>query len=665
MKSVKNKCLAMAFLCSSIFGFAQTTLVSGDIAVIGFNYDDPDQIVFVPLVDLAQGTQVSFTDNGWNGTALTTNEGTYVWTAATAIAKGTTVSINPTGIAFSTSGDQIFVYQGASTSPNFIFGLSTKSWVTGSISASTSRKPATLTTGTNAIAFSTERDNGYFNQVSVTGTKAQALALIANTSKWTRGDSRYSTFPNWVFSISGGVVSNPEPTTHATNIIFSNYTTYSGTVSFTAAASYSGNYLVVRSESSLSAAPIDGVAYAIGDAIGNGKVISNSTALSIAQMGLRANKTYYYTIYTYLGTSTTTNYLQNGAPMASVSTPSNMIGSYYSSIDTSAITFISDLQNVIRNPYVKVSYDQYDETMVTQFEFRDTTGGQKVQECAYSGQRYLYTPPFVWYTASPFSREHTWCVSWMPSGGGTGLNEYADQHHLFTVNQNSANGVRSNHPLGEVATATSTYLLGQYGQDSNGNTVYEPMDAQKGDAARALLYMALRYDGINGYEWNFDALNQLILPSLSEDPQDLSTLIAWHNADAPDNYEISRNDYIQSIQQNRNPFVDHPEWVNLIDFNTLTKVTNAPKSKIESNVGFEVSVFPNPASENAVIRIAGNTESGIVRVYDISGRVVYSASVMGGGSSLITIDQSALTAGSYIISVQIGYENRTLKFVKQ
>ncbi len=667
MNLVKTACLALAFLAISVTSFSQTTLVAGDIAVIGFNYDDPDQIVFVPLVDLAQGTQVSFTDNGWNGTALTTSEGTFVWTASTAVSKGAVISINPTNISFSTSGDQIFVYQGASTAPNFIFGLSTKTWVTGTISLSTSRKPASLVTGTSAVAFSTERDNGYFNQVSVTGTKAQALALIANTTKWTRGDSRYSTFPAWTFNISGSggvVVTNPEPTTHASNLSFSNYTTYSGTLSFSAASGFTGNYLVVRSESPLTSAPTDGVAYSIGNAIGNGKVLSHGTSLSIAQKGLRANKTYYYTIYTYLGSASTINYLQTGAPSASVSTPANMIGSYYNTIDTASATFITELQNVIRNPYLKVSYDLYDETMVAQFEFRDTTGGQKVQECAYSGQRYLYTPPFVWYTTSPFSREHTWCVSWMPSGGSTGLNEYADQHHLFTVNQNSANGVRSNHPLGEVTTATSTYLLGEYGQDVNGNTVYEPMDAQKGDAARALLYMALRYDGVNGFQWDFDQLNQVILPSFNEDPQDLATLIAWHNADAPDNFEISRNDYIQSIQQNRNPFVDHPEWVNLIDFNNMTKASFIPKSKHFESTELEVSVFPNPSSESTWIRINGNRESGTLQIFDITGRLVHSESIAAGGNSLIELQNDVLTTGSYVILAQIGSEKRISKLVK-
>ena len=667
MNLVKTACLALVFLAISVTSFSQTTLAAGDIAVIGFNYDDPDQILFVPLVDLAQGTQISFTDNGWNGTALTTTEGTFVWTASSAVAKGTTISINPTAIAFSTSGDQIFVYQGASTAPNFIFGLSTKSWVTGTISVSTSRKPASLVTGTSAVAFSTERDNGYFNQVSVTGTKAQALALIANTTKWTRGDSRYSTFPAWIFNISGSggvVVTNPEPTTHASNLSFSNYTTYSGTLSFTAASAFSGNYLVVRSESPLTSVPTDGVAYSIGNAVGNGKVISNGTSLSIAQKGLRANKTYHYTIYTFLGSASNTNYLQTGAPSASVSTPANMIGSYYNTIDTASATFITELQNVIRNPYVKVSYDLYDETMVAQFEFRDTTGGQKVQECAYSGQRYLYTPPFVWYTTSPFSREHTWCVSWMPSGGSTGLNEYADQHHLFTVNQNSANGVRSNHPLGEVTTATSTYLLGEYGQDVNGNTVYEPMDSQKGDAARALLYMALRYDGVNGFQWDFDQLNQVILPSFNEDPQDLATLIAWHNLDAPDNFEISRNDYIQSIQQNRNPFIDHPEWVNLIDFNNMTKASFIPKSKLFDSTELEVSVFPNPSSENTWIRINGNKQSGSLQIFDITGRLVHSESIAAGGNSLIELQNDVLTTGSYVILAQIGSEKRISKLVK-
>jgi endonuclease I len=244
---------------------------------------------------------------------------------------------------------------------------------------------------------------------------------------------------------------------------------------------------------------------------------------------------------------------------------------YYSSINPNSTSFISELQTRIRSPYTRISYDLYDETNVTNYASRDTTGGQRVVTCVYSGENYVYTPPFAW---GRFSREHTWCHSWMPTYPATNTDEYCDQHHLFPTNQNSANGVRNNHPLGEVVVVTSSYLQSSYGKDINGNNVFEPRESHKGDAARALLYMSLRYNGINGNDWTFNTLNNIKLPSLSEAAQDLTTLIQWHLQDPPDKWEVERNDYIESIQKNRNPFVDHPEYVNYIDFNNLSKLSS-------------------------------------------------------------------------------------------
>nr|HPN39681.1 endonuclease [Melioribacteraceae bacterium] len=159
----------------------------------------------------------------------------------------------------------------------------------------------------------------------------------------------------------------------------------------------------------------------------------------------------------------------------------------------------------------------------------------------------------------------------MPSNGSKTTNEYSDQHHLFPTNQIEANAVRNNHPLGEVTTVTSSYLLCSYGKNANNQNVFEPKEGHKGDAARALLYMCVRYNGVNGNDWTFNTLNTATLPGLGEAPQDLATLLQWHLQDPPDKWEVERNDYIESIQKNRNPFVDHPEYVNYINFNDVTK----------------------------------------------------------------------------------------------
>jgi len=243
-------------------------------------------------------------------------------------------------------------------------------------------------------------------------------------------------------------------------------------------------------------------------------------------------------------------------------------GTYYNTLNPSASTFVTDLENRIRVPYTKVSYDNFDETNIANFASINNGNGTRSVFCVYSHYEHIYSGTFSWL---PMSREHTYCHSWQPGHPSTSLNEYSDQYHLFPTHQDNANGVRSNHPLGEVVNVISTFLEGKFGTDINGNQVYEPRDEHKGDAARAILYMPVRYNGINGYDWTFNWLNNTRLPSLGEADQDLATLIQWHKQDPPDKWEVDRNNYIQSIQQNRNPFVDHPEYVNYINFDDLTK----------------------------------------------------------------------------------------------
>lgn len=257
-------------------------------------------------------------------------------------------------------------------------------------------------------------------------------------------------------------------------------------------------------------------------------------------------------------------------------------GTYYNSINPAASSFVTDLESRIRTPYTRISYDNYKTTIIPNFESRDTTVSRKVVTCIYSGLNYVYTPPFAWIGGagvsadSGFSREHTWCQSWMPTVNASGFSnmpEYSDQHHLFPVNQNNANGVRSNHPLSNVVSVSSTYINAKFGTNAAGMTVYEPRAEHKGDAARALLYMTVRYNGIGGYTWTFNNLNRVLVDSLSETTQDLATLLQWHLQDPPNKWEVDRNTYIESVQGNRNPFIDHPEYVNYINFADLTKLS--------------------------------------------------------------------------------------------
>jgi endonuclease I len=657
----------MLVLVAQVVAYAQTTLSAGDVVVLGYNYDNPDQVKFVPLVDLASGTVIKFTDNGWTGSALSTTEGTDTWTASSAVAKGTILTLNATSMALGTSGDQVFAYQGNATSPTFVFGLTTRPWVTGSISASTSRKPASLTAGVSCIAFATERDNGQYNVLSTTGNMAAIQSAVCNSSNWSLTDSRINTFNNWSISINSFA---NEPAANPINLSFSAITSYSYQVGFSAVTA--DGFLMIRSRNGApSAEPVDGVVYQRGDQIGNAKVITTGLTTSFNVVGTRAGEANYVQVFAYNGSGANINYRQVGPLSGNLITSATGEGNYYAAIDPASSSFISDLQNRIRTPYTKVNYDQYDETMMTNYAVSDTTGNQRVAKCVYSGQVYTYTAPFAWYTATPFSREHTWCVSWTPTNATSSAFEYCDQHHLYPVNQTNANAVRSNHPLGDVATVISSYLDGQYGYDVNGNVVYEPRDAQKGDAARAILYMSLRYNGVNGFDWTLDYLNNVTLLALGEDPQDIATLLAWHQQDAPDGYEIARNDYIASIQGNRNPFIDHPEWTQRIAFGDLSYVPMpaivAPADDVTLIVDQTVrmDVYPNPASEIGVIALESSADvDAQLVIYDLRGRVVMDQKViLAEGRQVMEVNTAAWQSGLYIVHLLHPQGNQTIKWM--
>ena len=85
--------------------------------------------------------------------------------------------------------------------------------------------------------------------------------------------------------------------------------------------------------------------------------------------------------------------------------------------------------------------------MMNQFEIRDTTAGQSYVVCAYSGERKVFNDPFDW-TATGYSREHTYSHSWMPTFpcDSPEKPEYNDQHNLWPTNLQQANTPRSNLP---------------------------------------------------------------------------------------------------------------------------------------------------------------------------------------------------------------------------
>lgn len=172
--------------------------------------------------------------------------------------------------------------------------------------------------------------------------------------------------------------------------------------------------------------------------------------------------------------------------------------------------------------------------------------------CVYTNQVFNH-PAGTMSTPEGLSAEHSYPREWF-----TGHAEYnwmdTDLHALFPATQPS-NSARSNYPYDYVSSITSTWGSGNYfsygGLNANGNNAFDVADQFKGDAARALLYMGMRYYTDDA---NFTQGNVNLIP----------ILLQWHAMDPVDAYEISRNEGIFLFQGNRNPFIDHPQWIDSI-----------------------------------------------------------------------------------------------------
>jgi endonuclease I len=150
-----------------------------------------------------------------------------------------------------------------------------------------------------------------------------------------------------------------------------------------------------------------------------------------------------------------------------------------------------------------------------------------------------------------WNREHVWAKS--HGDFGTAPGPGTDVHHLRPTDV-SVNGVRGNLDFDNGGSPVHQCSACRVDGDS-----FEPPDAVKGDVARMILYMAVRYEGGDGFanlEPN-DSVSNGISPYIGR----LSVLKAWSAGDPPSAFEKRRNQVIyDSWQGNRNPFIDHPEW---------------------------------------------------------------------------------------------------------
>ncbi|WP_454047109.1 endonuclease [Chryseobacterium sp. Marseille-Q8038] len=138
--------------------------------------------------------------------------------------------------------------------------------------------------------------------------------------------------------------------------------------------------------------------------------------------------------------------------------------------------------------------------------------------------------------------------------------------HFIRATDGKVNGMRSNYPFGKVGSTSFTSQngskLGTSASSGYSGTVFEPIDEFKGDVARMIFYFVTRYQSKLSTFSSGNMLGSSTFPGLQT--WELNVLLAWHNQDPVSQAEIKRNNASYTFQGNRNPFIDNPNYVNLI-----------------------------------------------------------------------------------------------------
>lgn len=208
-----------------------------------------------------------------------------------------------------------------------------------------------------------------------------------------------------------------------------------------------------------------------------------------------------------------------------------------------------------------------------------------------------------------YNREHSFPKSWF---GGAIPPMNTDMFHVVP-SDGYTNGQRNNYPYGEVGTATWTSTNGS----KKGNcvspgytsTVFEPIDEYKGDFARGYFYMLTRYMD------NISSWSSPMLSGSDFSPWAKDLLLEWAANDTVSTKEIDRNNDIYAIQDNRNPFIDHPEYAELI-------------WDLSASIEESIVIQPKAYYQNSTLYISNNQDNfEQVAIYSFSGLMIYNSTI--------------------------------------
>lgn len=312
---------------------------------------------------------------------------------------------------------------------------------------------------------------------------------------------------------------------------------------------------------------------------------------------------------------------------------------YYDSLEGLAGTALrQELQNIIANPNLVRAHNYGDIVDILKVADQNPLNSNQVWLMYVESPRAKLDYQTGSVGTGKWNREHIYPQSrggfsnatsevadginvWLPTSAEDIATGHADAHHL-RAEDGPENTNRSNKDYG---------LTGYNGPNGN-------QGSWKGDVARALFYMAVRYNGL-------EVVNGDLPDTTVGQIGDLASLLQWNHLDASDDFEMNRNNYIYTWQYNRNPFIDYPNLADYIWGANAGQQWFSSLSTPENQLA-KIVLYPNPAKES--FSVFGINDDAEIELYNNLGIKVFQQKIQ--PETIITPN---LSSGVYVVKIKI------------
>ncbi|WP_291129363.1 endonuclease [Flavobacterium sp. UBA7682] len=324
---------------------------------------------------------------------------------------------------------------------------------------------------------------------------------------------------------------------------------------------------------------------------------------------------------------------------------------YYASIEgLSGAALKQGLQDIIANPAVVRAHTYGDITDILKVADQNPLNSNQVWLMYVETPRAKLDFQTTSSSIGSWNREHIYPQSrggfanatedtpdginvWLPTSADDIAAGHADAHHL-RAEDGPENSSRSNKDYG---------LTGYNGPSGT-------QGSWKGDVARSVFYMAVRYNGL-------EVVNGDIPDTTVGQLGDLGSLLSWNQTDARDDFEMNRNNYIYTWQVNRNPFIDYP---NLADYIWGIHAGEQWFSSLSTNENATIRfvVYPNPARDS--FTVSGLNTDAVLELYNSLGIKVFEQNFSGQTTMIPNV-----TTGVYLAKITSNGKSEVRKIVIQ